>query len=172
MPQARLMDHKPWHQHLTIDLLLRVANNTFLHPFVAWMIPLCVRARALPYTAKSFQLSVAYAALLTILYFLSMLNYRIAYGKPRKVDLSEEVIVITGGASGLGLLIAEVYGMRGASVAVLDVREVEKEEVGAVEYYKCDVGNREELAIVSKRIEKDVWLLRNGLDRFSVLICM
>ena len=88
-----------------------------------------------------------------------MLNKRIAYGRSRSVDLSEEVIAITGGASGLGLLIAEVYGMRGASVAVLDVRELENDEARGVYYYKCDVGDRVQVAAVAKQIEKDVGLL-------------
>ena len=171
MTPGRSPHDKPWHQHLTIDLLLRVANTTFLHPFVAWMIPLCLRARAVAYTAASFRISVAYAALLTILYFLSILNQRIAYGRPRTVDLSEEVIVITGGASGVGLLIAEVYGMRGASIAVLDVRELENGEARGVEYYKCDVGDRVQVAAVAKQIEKDVGVLCDANALPHLLMC-
>ncbi|RQM05409.1 hypothetical protein DH86_00001941, partial [Scytalidium sp. 3C] len=72
------------------------------------------------------------------------------------VDLSEEVIVITGGASGLGLLIAEVYGMRGATVAVLDVRGLESGEARGVTAYKCDVGNKEQVARVATEIERDL----------------
>jgi NADPH:quinone reductase-like Zn-dependent oxidoreductase len=102
------------------------------------------------------QLAIGYAATLTALYFLGILNRQIAYTKPRKVDFSEEVIVITGGASGLGLLIAEVYGMRGATVAVLDVKELESGEARGVEVYKCDVGNKEEVARVAREIERDV----------------
>lgn len=119
-------------------------------------------------------MSVAYAALLTILYFLSLLNERIAYGRPRVVDLSEEVIVITGGASGLGLLIAEVYGMRGASVAVLDIRELENEEARGVEYYKCDVGDRVQVETVAKQIERDVGLLfsASGCPHMLMLLHM
>lgn len=75
---------------------------------------------------------------------------------PREVDLSEEVIVITGGASGLGLLIAEVYGMRGATVAVLDVNEMENTEARGVTYYKCDVGDKEQVVKVAAEIEIDV----------------
>ncbi|KAI9878500.1 MAG: hypothetical protein M1830_000732 [Pleopsidium flavum] len=172
MPRARSPYEKPWHQHITIDLLLRVANTTFLHPFVAWMIPLCLRARALPFTSLSFKISIAYAVLLTILYFLSNLNKRISHGRPRAVDLSEEVIVITGGASGLGLLIAEVYGMRGASVAVLDVREMENQEARGVEYYRCDVGDRAQVVRVAKQIEQDVRLFFNGSDCLGLLMLL
>ncbi len=172
MPRAGTLYDKSWHDHITIDLLLRVAETTFLHPFVAWMIPLCLRARAISFTATSMRISIAYAALLTILFFLSIFNRRLAYGRPRAVDLSEEVIVITGGASGLGLLIAEVYGMRGASVAVMDVRELENKEAKGVEYYNCDVGDRAQVTAVAKQIEQDVGLFFDGSDCSNMLISL
>ena len=102
------------------------------------------------------QISIGYASLLTALFFLGILNNQIAFKKPRKVDFSEEVIVITGGASGLGLLVAEVYGMRGATVAVLDVKDLESGEARGVEVYKCDVGDKEQVARVALEIERDV----------------
>jgi hypothetical protein len=146
----------PWARHLSVDLLLKVLNVTFLHPFVAWMMPLCMRAQAMRWEHPAIQIAIGYASLLTALYFLGVLNQQIAYSKPRKVDLSDEVIVITGGASGLGLLIAEVYGMRGATVAVLDVQELEAGEARGVSVYKCDVGDREQVARVAVEIERDV----------------
>jgi hypothetical protein len=146
-----------WAKPLSIDLLLKVLNVTFLHPFVAWMIPLCMRAQAMAWTHTAMQITIGYAALLTALFFLGVLNRQIAYSKPRKVDFSEEVIVITGGASGLGLLIAEVYGMRGATVAVLDVKDLESGEARGVEVYKCDVGDKEQVARVAIEIERDVY---------------
>jgi hypothetical protein len=145
-----------WAKPLSIDLLLKVLNVTFLHPFVAWMVPLCMRAQAMPWDHTAMQLAIGYAALLTLGFFLGVLNRQIAYTKPRKVDFSEEVIVITGGASGLGLLIAEVYGMRGASVAVLDVKELESGEARGVSIYKCDVGDKDQIAQAAIEIERDV----------------
>lgn len=156
------MSHHPrgqelsWAKPLSIDLLLKVLNVTFLHPFVAWMVPLCMRAQAMPWHDPAMHIAIAYASSLTALFFLGVLNRQLAYSKPRVVDFSEEVIVITGGASGLGLLIAEVYGMRGASVAVLDVKELEAGEARGVTAYKCDVGDREQVAKVAVEIERDV----------------
>jgi hypothetical protein len=156
------MNHQPrsrdlsWAKPLSVDLLLKVLNVTFLHPFVAWMLPLCMRAQAMKWTHPAIQIAIGYASLLTALYFLEVLNKQIAYSKPRKVDFSEEVIVITGGASGLGLLIAEVYGMRGATVAVLDVKDLESGEARGVSAYKCDVGDKEQVARVAIEIERDV----------------
>lgn len=152
---------KAWYHHLTIDLLLRVLNRTFFHPFVAWIIPLSLRAQATPYSHPAFISTTAYAIFLTLLTVISILNQRIAYGPPRNVELGEEVVVVAGGASGLGLMIAEFYGMRGVSVAVLDIKKEEEvvegfQELPAVEYYQCDVGSRPEVEKVAGRITKDV----------------
>ncbi len=149
-----------WFAPLSVDLILKVLYVTFLHPFVAWMVPLCFRAETMEYTAMPMKVSIVYASLVTACWILSAINKRIAFGRPRYVDLEDEVIVITGGASGLGLLIAEVYGMRGASVAVLDVREMENGEARGVTYYKCDVADKAQVARVAAEIERDVGFAR------------
>ena len=155
-----------WAKPLSIDLLLKVLNVTFLHPFVAWMIPLCMRAQAMRWTNPYIQVAIAYASFLTLLFFANVLNRQIAYSKPREVKHSDEVIVITGGASGLGLLMAEVYGMRGASVAVLDIKELDSGEARGVSVYKCDVGNKEQVANAALAIEEDVCCLRSSKSDF------
>jgi NADPH:quinone reductase-like Zn-dependent oxidoreductase len=108
------------------------------------------------WTHPAIQIAIGYASLLTALYFLDVLNKQIAFSEPRKVDFSDEVIVVTGGASGLGLLIAEVYGMRGATVAVLDVKDLESGEARGVSVYKCDVGDKDQVKKVAIEIERDV----------------
>jgi FlaA1/EpsC-like NDP-sugar epimerase len=148
-----------WFAPLSIDLLLKVLNTTLLHPFVCWIIPLCFRAQTVKWEAPPMVAAIAWATIVTLFWMANVINQRIAHGIPREVDLSEEVIVITGGASGLGLLIAEVYGMRGATVAVLDVNGMENTEARGVTYYNCDVGNKEQVAQVALEIEKDVSLI-------------
>lgn len=108
------------------------------------------------YDAPPMLVSIAWAAFISFCWIFNTINSRLAFGLPREVDLSEEVIVITGGASGLGLLVAEVYGMRGATVAVLDVKEMENGEARGVTYYKCDVTDKEQVARVAAEIEKEV----------------
>ncbi|KAG2418378.1 hypothetical protein HFD88_001479 [Aspergillus terreus] len=150
----------PWYKHLTIDLLLAVLNRTLLHPWVAWIAVLSLRAQATPYAHPAFVLATTYAVVLTLLAVARVINRRIAYGLPRPVDLGDEVVVVTGGASGLGLLIARIYGLRGVSVAVLDVKDVggvEGWEDGAgVEYYRCDIADRAQLEATVERIEKEL----------------
>ncbi|KAF4452044.1 hypothetical protein F53441_5057 [Fusarium austroafricanum] len=145
-----------WFAPLSIDLILKVLNTTLLHPFVCWIIPLCFRAQTVKWEAPPMVISIAWAIIVTLAWMANVINQRIAHGIPREVDLSEEVIVITGGASGMGLLIAEVYGMRGAMVAVLDVNEMENMEARGVTYYKCDVGDKEQVAKVALEVEKDL----------------
>ncbi|ROW06541.1 hypothetical protein VMCG_04392 [Cytospora schulzeri] len=145
-----------WFAPLSVDLFLKVLNVTLFHPFVAWMIPLCFRAEHMDYDKMPIRITIAYATVITIWWMLGVINNRVAFGMPREVNLEDEVIVITGGASGLGLLIAEVYGMRGASVAVLDVREMSNGEARGVTFYKCDVADKEQVARVARQIEQDL----------------
>ncbi|KAI9045811.1 putative short-chain dehydrogenase/reductase family protein [Aspergillus affinis] len=145
----------------TLDLLLRVLNRTLLHPWIAWVLVICLRAQVTPYTDPAFLIATGYATVLTVLAALRFLNRRVAYGGPRTVDPSNEVVVVTGGASGLGLLIARVYGLKGASVAVLDVKDEQElkgswEECPGVDYYRCDIGVREEVEGVARRIEAEL----------------
>lgn len=77
----------------------------------------------------------------------------------------EEVVVVTGGGRGLGECVAEIYGIKGTSVAVLDL-EVEKGqgEREGVRMYKCDVGNRAEVERVWARVVADVRLCFSGMS--------
>ncbi|KAK6955107.1 hypothetical protein Daesc_002737 [Daldinia eschscholtzii] len=145
-----------WWAPISVDLLLKVLNVTILHPFVAWIIPLCFRAEHQAWNTNPMVVSITWAIFVTLLWMGNVISHKIAYGMHREVDLSEEVIVITGGASGLGLLIAEVYGMRGATVAVLDIAELESTEARGITYYKCDVRDKAQIARVATEIERDL----------------
>ena len=110
---------------------------------------------------------------------LAIVNHRIAYGRPRKVEFGnqdkaqdgdedegtgEEVVLITGGCDGLGRLLAEIFGLRSIGVAVLDIQEPEggREKVEEEEgwrWYKCDVGNWEDVERVKRELERDVCIL-------------
>ena len=141
MPPTRIRG-RSWYSDLTVDLFLKVLNSSIFHPFVASLIPLCLRATEVPYSAHVFRYSVFYAIFICILHILGPINKRIAYGPPRNVDLEEEVLVITGGASGLGRCLAEIYALRGSAVAVIDIQDAEAgDSIEGVKYYQCDVGD-------------------------------
>jgi hypothetical protein len=162
----------PWHASLTLDVIVGAARQTILHPFVAWMLPLSLLAVSTPAHHASVRVTVAYAALLTVLAVAAWANRRVAFGPAALADAEDEVVVITGGASGLGLLIADFYRMRGAGVAVLDVKPMPGDGSSGVEYYKCDVGRAEEVAAVAKEITSSVgnavfWIIQET-DGYSL----
>ncbi|KAK5997882.1 putative oxidoreductase C16H5.14c-like protein [Cladobotryum mycophilum] len=128
-----------WFAPLSIDLLLKVLNITLFHPFICWLIPLCLRAQTTRWEAPPMIAAIAWAVFISLCWVASAVNQRIAHGPPREVDLGEEV-----------------YGMRGASVAVLDVNEMENGEARGVTFYKCDVSDKEQIAKVALEIEKDL----------------
>ena len=156
MPTSRLPT-QPWYSAVTIDLFVKVLKNSVFHPFVASLVPLCLRAAETPWTQPAMINSICWAAFICIIWALGPLNDRIAYGPPREVDHEEETIVITGGASGLGRCIAETYAIQGAAVAVLDVKPVKMANFNAgVKYYECDIGDRSAVKKVWAKIVEDV----------------
>lgn len=154
-------ENSPWFQNFTLDTLISILGHTVFNPGVAWMLVLCLRAQVTPTTDRAWIITVAYAILLTVLFVARVMNRHIGHGTPRPIDSAREVVLVTGGASGLGLMIAQMYAMRGVSVAVLDVKRLESEDdqwwfQECAEYYQCDVGDPAQLELVKDRIEEAV----------------
>jgi len=78
--------------------------------------------------------------------------------------------VITGGASGLGRCLAEIYALRGATVAVLDIRSKEsRNSIEDVSYYECDVGDAAAVTDVWTRITKELGLPTILINNASIV---
>lgn len=149
---------EPWHQFMSVDLIWTVLGYTVFHPFVCWIIVLCLRAQYTPWTNIEMRITIAWSIAMSAIGIFNIFSDRIAFGAHREVDLSEEVIVITGGVEGLGGLIAETYGMRSANVAVLDIKPVDEDEAEdkGVAYYQCDVGDPKQVEAAAAKIIEDV----------------
>lgn len=91
-------------------------------------------------------------------------------------------MVITGGASGIGELLANTLAVRNVTVVVLDVNPIVTENCKSpkaifstyltvsldnVAYYKCDVSKWEEVEAVSKKIIEEVGLKSCCLQRLN-----
>ena len=72
-----------------------------------------------------------------------------------------QIAVVTGGAGGLGFLIAKILELKGVEVVVWDIRapdewdETEEAE-GGIKWMKVDVGNAEEVEVAYKKVVDQV----------------
>lgn len=66
--------------------------------------------------------------------------------------------MITGGLSGLGRELAQLYSAADARVAILDIKDEVEDEACAssTRYYKCDVSNSDEVEETMNQIESEV----------------
>ncbi|KAL9108302.1 MAG: hypothetical protein Q9227_006900 [Pyrenula ochraceoflavens] len=150
-------DARPWTAHVTLDTLAKVLRNSIFHPFITLLIPICLRAQVTPYSHPSFIITTGWAILVSLYAILSSINHKVAYGPPREPDWEEEVVVISGGGRGLGRLLAEVYRLRGVSVAILDILpEPTNEDIEGINWYTCDVGDPAEVERAVQRIQEDL----------------
>jgi len=74
---------------------------------------------------------------------------------PGPLDWGEQIVLITGGASGIGELLANTLAVRNVNVVVLDVNPIITENYN-ITCYKCDVSKWEEVEAVSKRIIEEI----------------
>ena len=119
---------KPWYNHITLDLILYVLNRSIFHPAIVLIFWLCLAA--VPPHHHRHPLgnpTVYYASFLLLIRLLALLNHRLTYGPARNISWDNEVVVITGGATGLGRTIAELLLIkhRGVKVAIIDVKEAD-----------------------------------------------
>jgi len=159
-------DSLPWYQFLSIDLLMSVAKNTIIHPLLCWLYPLALRAQAFHWHMRPLQYGIVYALLVDFVYFLGVLNAagrNGRFGRKKAVVQEvardgevEDVVVVTGGSSGLGGLVAEIFALKGISVAVLDVKKPQMEGNYALTYYECDVSDPEAVHRVGQQIQQEV----------------
>ncbi|WP_140938239.1 SDR family NAD(P)-dependent oxidoreductase [Sphingobacterium lumbrici] len=84
--------------------------------------------------------------------------------------LTHKVAVITGGGSGIGRAISELFAKEGASVHILDLNEEEAQQVcegilqneGNAQAHKCNVSNQEEVASIIEKIGRVDILVNNA----------
>ncbi|KAA8574127.1 hypothetical protein EYC84_005649 [Monilinia fructicola] len=73
-----------------------------------------------------------------------------------KYDWQKEIVLITGGAGGIGGQVVKLLAERGITVVVLDVVPMSYETTSNVHYYKCDITSPSMIATVASRIRSEV----------------
>lgn len=159
----------PWYDHITLDLILYVLGRSVFHPAIVLIFWLCL-ASVPPHHHRHplANPTLYYASFLLFIRLLTLLNQRITYGPARKIDWDGEVVVITGGATGLGRTIAELLLIRqkGVKVAVIDVKEADEtarawmrtggEFEGRLWWGCIDVRNSAAVKIMAGRIKEEL----------------
>jgi len=111
---------------------------------------------------RPLQISIAFALFVDLIWLLGRANVAARNGRFLKAGAKnetfegEDVVVVTGGSSGLGGLVAEIFALKGISVAILDVQRPLLEGNYAIEYYECDVSNVDAVKRVAQQIRDDV----------------
>jgi hypothetical protein len=151
---------KPWYRYVNLDLFVRILANSVFHPYIIFIFYLTQAALHVHREPLAYY-TLCYAAFLGVLEVAVNINHRLTYGKHRKVDWEKEVVVITGGASGLGRVLAEMIVRKGGKVAILDVKDRDEEAEDAMERWdlvweKCDVAKESEVKEAVEKIVDDV----------------
>ncbi|KAG6903405.1 hypothetical protein C0995_005428 [Termitomyces sp. Mi166 len=163
MSSERSPDVSPIFDSLDIDVFVKVLAHTL---FGAKMTdPVVI------YTSS-------YWAIISAFWFIKWCsrlyrNQRSFFFGPARFDWGEQIVVITGGSSGVGELLANTLAVRNVTVVVLDIKPIVTENRSTfssfwkssslissstdnITYYKCDVSKWEEVETVSKRVIQEI----------------
>ncbi|KAJ9661165.1 hypothetical protein H2198_002109 [Neophaeococcomyces mojaviensis] len=168
-PATTTLNSKPWYSYITLDLLLHILSRSIFHPAIVLIFYLCIAA--VPPHHHRHPLAnqtLYYASFLLFIRLLMLLNARVTYGPARTVTWENEVVVITGGATGLGRCLVEMLLImkKGVRVAVLDVQEADEtarawmrtggEFEGRLWWGCIDVRNSAAVRIMAGRLKEEL----------------
>ncbi|KAE9382044.1 NAD(P)-binding protein [Stipitochalara longipes BDJ] len=147
---------------LTSDPIGTFLKRTALNPFFTLLFIALAR-----YTKRGSDLSIlhptAFSRIRTLFYF-GVIRLVSGYFDQKvldnwtkdEYDWDKEIVLITGGAGGIGGQVVRLLSERGTKVVVLDVIPMTFEAPKNVYYYKCDITSPATLKAVADEIRKDV----------------
>ncbi|KAL0949263.1 hypothetical protein HGRIS_009341 [Hohenbuehelia grisea] len=154
------VDGSPIFDSLDIDLVVKVLAHTAFSPFFTFFVPVFYIFLGASWTDSKVVISGVYCVAVSVFWFSKWYSrlYRnqgnLLFG-PGRFDWGEQIIVVTGGSSGIGELLANTLAVRNVTVVVLDVKPIETENFN-ITYYKCDVSKWEEVEAVAKTIREEI----------------
>ncbi|KIK67783.1 hypothetical protein GYMLUDRAFT_92458 [Collybiopsis luxurians FD-317 M1] len=149
-------DVSPVFDTFDIDLVFKVMKNTLFSPFFVFFIPVFYVFSGGKMNDPFVLWTGGFYVFLCIYWlgdWLSTLyrNQGSLLFRPPRFDWGDQIVVVTGGSSGVGELLANTLAVRNVTVVVLDVKPLVSENHNIV-YYKCDISKWEEVEAVSKKI--------------------
>lgn len=177
----------PSHQHspdlplllfTDIDVFYNVARRTILSPFfVMWIPIIAIGQRSEPL----YQASLWLLFLVSVFWFLNFTSFawtnQCWWPRPERIDWPDQIVLITGGANGLGRVLAETLAVKQATVVVLDIdkpctpSDFGKHAVnyrstslvltiaptdGDLHFYQCDVSDAAAVEAVAQLVQREV----------------
>ncbi|KAH7887541.1 retinal short-chain dehydrogenase reductase [Phlebopus sp. FC_14] len=145
---------------IDIDLVVKILSQTAFSPFFTFFIPLFYLFQGGGTISPIVIKSTVYCAAVSTFWCLKWLsrlyrNQGSLFFAPRPLDWSQQIVLITGGSSGVGELLANTLAVRNVNVVVLDIKPIQTENYN-ITFYKCDVSNWEEVEAVSKKVIEEV----------------
>ena len=155
----------------TLGDLLLLADKSILNPWISGpaliglkALDILIKRSILPGDASIFLLS---AGLHRTLIWLSGIGLTLRAnralsrralnnGVTASFDWNREILLVTGGAGGIGAATARKLAARSAAVVVLDVLPLTYEPPENLHYYRCDLTDYSALQAIAESIRKDV----------------
>jgi hypothetical protein len=153
--------------------VLEFIDTTILNPWVSIFLPLGLQlftenklsVRPDSHSLLGYQLQVPDAQwkalqlvsaglLLRINRYLS--SRAMNNGTSDTFDWDREIILLTGGAGGIGAEAAQKFAKRGGKVVVLDVLPLTYSAPPNLFYYQCDITNLDNVQSVAAQVQKEV----------------
>lgn len=146
----------------TIDGLVALFLRPVTNPLFTLLPPLLILALNPNPHSTAFSYACYFSISALLFQALSYFDSRVAGGLGRDLDWTKEVVLITGGAGGLGRVLAEFYGsIRRATTIVVDVLPATVERLNEWEalgcsYYQCDISDVEAVNKLRDGLARDV----------------
>ncbi|KAH7916277.1 retinal short-chain dehydrogenase reductase [Hygrophoropsis aurantiaca] len=160
MESAQPSDVSGVFDSVDIDMVVKVLSQTAFSPFFTCFIPIFYIFQGEQYNSPVVFISSIYCVAVSAFWSLKWVSrlYRnqasILFG-PRPIDWSDQIVVITGGSSGVGELLANTLAVRNVTVVVLDIKPIVTENYN-ITYYQCDVSKWEEVEAVKEKIVEEL----------------
>jgi len=143
-----------------VDLVVKVLSQTAFSPFFLFLLPVFLFFQGYKPSDTPVLITAVYWVLVSSFWLLKWYSrlYRnqgsLLFG-PGPLDWGEQIVLITGGASGVGELLANTLAVRNVTVVVLDRKPIVTENYN-ITYYKCDVSNLEDVEAVAKKVIEEI----------------